>query len=349
MLKRAPLHSRKTRFSKPLLIIGVLCIVVSILTFGWVGYFYWHYKSAGSHLVNSYSKALKSTSSRTGTRSYRMCSSASASPVQVDSVAGILMIPSQSVTAPVQNGTSSSILSDAVGHDPTSSWPSPHGTSVFLAHDVSWFSGLPKLSDGAIINFSDSCWTYRYSVTGHSIVKASTNLYTTSWPSLYLVTCWPTNALYWTPYRYVIRTKLISIERTRVFATGSLPSVSTTKIVAKGATSADSLASNPTPLGYLKITGTPSSVFRNSTLSLTYVRLALSEFFLQEKSANLAPVEKVIRGANVSIDVSGVKLLSATVSDIVQTSKGEFYLKVYEQVSGSVLNSSPMRMIRVAS
>ncbi|MGA2531304.1 MAG: hypothetical protein ABSG36_19375, partial [Acidimicrobiales bacterium] len=52
----------------------------------------------------------------------------------------IISVPTLGLQAPVLQGLSDAVLSDAVGHDASSVWPGSKGISVLLAHDVSYFS-----------------------------------------------------------------------------------------------------------------------------------------------------------------------------------------------------------------
>ena len=61
------------------------------------------------------------------------------SDVKEGQLAGILSIPAIHLQAPVEEGTDDQELNVAVGHAPASVWPGLAGTSVFLAHDVSYF------------------------------------------------------------------------------------------------------------------------------------------------------------------------------------------------------------------
>ena len=119
-------------------------------------------------------------------------------------VAGLLEAPKISLTAPVQQGTSDAVLNVAVGHDASSVWPGTDGTAVFNAHDVSYFLNIDHLSAGDRLVYQTACNEYDFVVQGHAVVTAGSPVYNTPGPSVTLVTCWPTNALWFTPDRYVV-------------------------------------------------------------------------------------------------------------------------------------------------
>ena len=127
------------------------------------------------------------------------------SGVQPGQLAGILNIPAINLSAPVEEGTDDQELNVAVGHDPQSVWPGIDGASVFLAHDVSYFVHLNVLKPGDVITYTTACSTEQFRVDSQQIVKAGSPVLTTANPSMVLDTCWPPNALFFTPDRLLIR------------------------------------------------------------------------------------------------------------------------------------------------
>ncbi|WP_276961685.1 class D sortase, partial [Ferrimicrobium acidiphilum] len=242
-------HTRRNRRSRKqqyawYTIAGVF-FLASIVVLGWLGWFYWHDETGSARLMHAYRVGIKSEVVHDQPSS---CGGPLSAPIETAGVDGILSIPSLGVHAPVENGASTTVLSDAVGHDPASAWPNDSGTSVLFAHDVTWFSGIDGLVPGSKVMFQDSCWTYTYAVVAHRVVPQATELLTQAQPTLYLVTCWPTNALFYTPDRYVIQTRLVGVSRSRpTHLTSNSPS--TQSLYAQGVTAADSLANNPTPMG----------------------------------------------------------------------------------------------------
>jgi sortase A len=130
------------------------------------------------------------------------CQVAGVSPGQLS---GILSIPALNLSAPVEEGTDDQELNVAVGHDPQSVWPGVDGAAVFLAHDVSYFVHLNQLKPGDVITYRTACNTVKFQVSAQQVVPAGSTVSDTNAPSLVLDTCWPPNALFFTPDRLLIR------------------------------------------------------------------------------------------------------------------------------------------------
>ncbi|HVB92399.1 MAG TPA: class D sortase [Acidimicrobiales bacterium] len=124
---------------------------------------------------------------------------------QPGQLSGILSIPSLNLQAPVEEGTDDAELNVAVGHDPQSVWPGVDGAAVFLAHDVSYFVHLDRLRAGSVITYETACNTVKFVVTTQQIVRAGSAVTNTAEPSLVLDTCYPPNALFFTPDRLLVR------------------------------------------------------------------------------------------------------------------------------------------------
>ena len=212
---------------------------------------------------------------------------------------GLLEAPALGMVAPVLQGTGDSVLSDAVGHDPASAWPGQAGTTVLSAHDVTWFSRIAQLKPGNEIRYVTPCRTYTYRVTSHAIVTAGSLVYGGKTARLVLETCYPLDALFITSTRYLVYADLISSAPTHAMAVRpgrwSPPAVpAPAGLAAQGL----DLANNPAPLGTLRLTGSPSRAWRQSSAPLQFEAAALAEYFglirsaAQEKRAwwaDLAP------------------------------------------------------------
>ena len=125
--------------------------------------------------------------------------------IQPGQLSGILSIPALHLDAPVEEGTDDGELNVAVGHDAQSVWPGVHGAAVFLAHDVSYFVHLNELKPGDLITYATACNTVKFRVSSQQVVAAGSPVSNTADPSLVLDTCWPPNALFFTPDRLLIR------------------------------------------------------------------------------------------------------------------------------------------------
>lgn len=215
-------------------------------------------------------------------------------------LAGLLEIPALSLTAPVEQGESSAVLSSAVGHDPSSVWPGEDGTAVLAAHDVSYFSRIGSLRQGSRVLFVTPCRTVTFSVTGHRIVPSGSPVANSAAPSLVLDTCWPNNALWWTPDRELVTAREVGsapttpssagsrgvAPRTRAgagrghLAAGTPPAVPLAvpvppALAAQGLT----LDTNPTLLGTMQVVGQPAASFVQSPVPLGVEAAALTAWY----------------------------------------------------------------------
>jgi sortase A len=129
---------------------------------------------------------------------------------QTGQLSGILSIPSLNLKAPVEEGTDDAELNVAVGHDPQSVWPGVNGAAVFLAHDVSYFVHLNALKAGDVITYQTACNTVKFVVSSQQIVAAGSAVSNTTNASLVLDTCYPPNALFFTPKRLLVRATEVS-------------------------------------------------------------------------------------------------------------------------------------------
>ena len=126
------------------------------------------------------------------------------SDVKQGQLGGILSIPAIHLRAPVEQGTEDQELNVAVGHAPASVWPGLAGTSVFLAHDVSYFVHLNALKPGDVITYTTACNSWRYQVSDQQVVAAGSAVPNTTSATMVLDTCWPPNALFFTSQRLLV-------------------------------------------------------------------------------------------------------------------------------------------------
>jgi LPXTG-site transpeptidase (sortase) family protein len=205
------------------------------------------------------------------------------------SVAGILEIPKIALTAPVQQGTVDAVLNVAVGHDTASVWPGSNGTAVFNAHDVSYFLNIDHLKQGDQLIYETNCTAYDYEIQSHAIVTAGSPVYNTPGSSIAMITCWPTNALWFTPDRYVVTA--VEVSKRSLDAPASTPSTLTKDespptvnapeaLINQGL----SLTTNYVPMGSMTVDGTPSQKFTQSPGPLNMEFSALESYFGATKS-----------------------------------------------------------------
>lgn len=282
-----PRHQRRTLRFRPsardgLAGAGILAICAGIGIFAQIGAFYHHSSTAGRDLV-----------SQERTEIARTAASPRACQAPLDPVGGggqrpygLLEAPALGMVAPVLQGTGDSVLGEAVGHNPASAWPGQAGTTVLSAHDVTWFSRIAQLKPGDDIRYVTPCRTYLYKVTSHAIVDAGSPVYNTKVTRLVLDTCYPLDALFITSTRYLVYADLISSAPTHVMAArpGRWPPPAVpapARLVRQGI----DLAHNPAPLGTLRVTGSPSRAWRQSSAPFQFEAAALTEYFGIVRSA----------------------------------------------------------------
>ena len=258
-------------------------------------------------------------------------------------------------------GTGDATLNDAVGHVPASVWPGRTGTSVFSAHNVTWFSRIDRLKPGDEIRYVTPCRTYTYRVTSHRVVPTGYPVYNTAAPSIVLDTCYPLDALYLTSTRYLVYATLATTSQASASHTPRPGSAHLT-IPAPKALAAQGLGldQNEGPLGILRLEGSPSPGWRQTNAPLEAEAAALTAYFGVIRSAeqgertwwaDLAPSVPVsaaaglwrggITGYDTPIDVTlrvqGDQALGATLTAVLTTSgsphPGTYYLIVTETVT----------------
>jgi sortase A len=204
---------------------------------------------------------------------------------QTGQLSGILSIPALNLTAPVEEGTDDAELNVAVGHDPDSVWPGVNGAAVFLAHDVSYFVHLNELKPGDVITYQTACNTVKFVVSQQQVVQAGSPVSNTSDPSLVLDTCYPPNALFFTPKRLLIRatevsaaTKGTSLHPGKALITAGRSVDYTTTAPAALQAQGLTLEQNEAPMGTMQLVNA-SVAFAQSPGPLSLEAAALEAYF----------------------------------------------------------------------
>jgi sortase A len=279
---------------------------------------------------------------------------------QPDGPRGLLEAPSLGLVAPVLDGTGDDVLAVAVGHVPASVWPGQPGTSVLSAHDVTWFSGLTRLRTGDQLRYVTPCTTYSFQVTSHAVVNAGSPVYNTAAGRLVLDTCYPLDALYFTPTRYLVYAVLTGSAATQpaVAAPANWP-VPDVPVPAELANQGLSLNQNYAPLGTLSITGDAEPAWQQSSAPMQLEAAGLTEYFGLLRSAAQdqagwwrdlapqAPMPTALTGATITgystrlritLDVTGSRPQGVTLTAVVTLSNGATRtLTVGETVTGGKL------------
>lgn len=347
-------------FRNAIRLIGLAAIVCGLVLLGIIPYFYWRSHTVGSRLLKTANQSIASVSS----------SSLASEPVAqtqktVDGLIGVLQIPKLGLSAPVVEGTGDSSLNVAVGHLSTSAMPGAVGTSLLAAHNASWFRHINQLEPGDEIEFTTKRGRYVFTVTNKQIVHVGTPLKNTAGPSLDLESCYPLDALYLTPYRYVVSAALKAQPTGGLVDLKSLEFTSGSRYIIdipacirrEGVT----LATNSLPMGTLTYTGNPSNSYVQSNaplqassdvvqlyLALLHALADKDNTAVQQLLSGLAdrtnplwgtPVNELRyrQGFDIQLAVEGTQLLSVSALTDVTDGQHVFTVRMTVSAAGSQL------------
>ena len=382
--RRAPrFHGRALRVRPSAHVVvagaGILAIGAGIAIAAQIGAFYHHSSTAGRDLVGQERRAIAKTAvsslacqgppGAAGIGVQRSPGGGSCGP----GPHGLLEVPALGMVAPVLQGTGDSVLSDAVGHDPASVWPGQAGTSVLSAHDVTWFSRIDRLKPGNEVRYVTPCRTYTYKVTSQAIVAAGSLVRGNKTARLVLETCWPLDALFITSTRYLVYADLTSAAPAHAMAArpGNWPPPAVPAPARLAAQGLD-LAHNQAPLGTLRLTGSPSRAWRQSSAPLQFEAAALAGYFGLVRSAaqarrawwaDLAPsvhataagplwggrLESYDSKLLITLHATGTRPVSANLAATVTVAgpggPGSYKLTVHEAVRAGKLHVTQVRLV----
>lgn len=183
---------------------------------------------------------------------------------------GVLAIPALHVVAPVEQGLSGSVLAVALGHDPSTPWPGAGVASLLAGHDVGYLSADTRLHPGDTLSYSLPCATLHYVVVGHAVTAPGQKVTLPPGGSLVLDSCWPTDALWFTPERYLVTARYVSTSGPsgRPVRPSALPALPTVPLPAGVAASQLTLVTNWWPMGTLHVAGRPAPSWTASQAAL---------------------------------------------------------------------------------
>jgi sortase A len=157
---------------------------------------------------------------------------------------------------------------------------------VLAAHDVTWFSQIDNLEPRSRIDIVAPCSTYEYTVTDHRIITTATPIYVSNTPSLVLITCYPLDALFLTPQRYIVNATLTSVkEKGSQPGLPQSPAIPTVPAPLALSRQGLDLAHNPAPMGSLTVTGQASAAWLQSTAPLGFGNAVVELYFAALRSA----------------------------------------------------------------
>jgi sortase A len=266
---------------------------------------------------------------------------------------GVLVIPALQVTAPVEQGLSDGVLAVALGHDPSTAWPAPGASTLVAGHDVGYLHADDRLRPGDAVDYEEPCATLHYTVTGHQVTQPGQRVPLPAGGGLVLDTCWPTDALWYTPQRYLVVARYVSTTTRagRHPAARATPAVPAVVLPAGLAATQLTLAANSWPMGTLTVKGAPSAAWTASQSSLTAEADALELLFGLRHGlaagdatwlAALAPgvaVPAWLDGApaaslDVTLTVRGGTVTGAALASSVQAAGGDQPFRVSIAVGG---------------
>jgi LPXTG-site transpeptidase (sortase) family protein len=201
--------------------------------------------------------------------------------------AGIVKIAALSLTAPVLPGLTDADLAVAAGHDPASPWPGQEGESILESHDVSFFSRISSLRNGDTVVWINHCNELKFKVVGHEILSPGDVIDPPAGGhGLALVTCYPTDALFYTSYRYVLLTTYVSAAKAQTAPGPVHVVVVHVKVPAPPALVAQGLKllGSGVLVGVLEETGDPSPGWLQGPAGIDLQNLALESYIGAEKA-----------------------------------------------------------------
>ena len=259
---------RKRQRTRYVRMAGWLLVAVGAVVLGRIPVFYIRSWWVGTHLARAALANLHTPDRAAGRRWPR-------------SVQSVLEIPALQLTAPVVQGIQTAQLNIAAGHLPTSVEPGQPGTSIVAAHNVTWFRHINRLKPGATIRVLTPHTTLVFRVATSRVVHVGTPVANTPNASLVLEACYPLNALYLTPYRYLVFANFTEAIHRSVKApaiplnTRYAPQGIPTPVKDQGLT----LATNDLPMGQLQIIGHPAAAWRQSNAPLNGADATTTLFF----------------------------------------------------------------------
>ena len=150
---------------------------------------------------------------------------------------------------------------------------------------MSYFVNLNALEPGDVITYATACNTVRFEVSGQQVVPAGSAVSNTTDPSLVLDTCWPPNALFFTPDRLLVRATEVGgghqghIACTRPRSSSRRwPGPTTPRRPRRARAQGLTLEQNEAPMGTMNLVR-PSQAFAQSPGPLSLEAAALETYF----------------------------------------------------------------------
>jgi len=283
---------------------GIVLVLAGLIVVGRIPYFYLRSRIQGTTLLH---RAEQSLAAPVSTTTFSQPSQSVSSTIGIvplapteglagvssASLIGYINIPSLALQAPLLQGTDDAVLNVGAGHLSASVMPGKSGTSVIAAHNATWFRHIDDLHPGDKVIVHTVAGQFTFSVTRSQVVKVGTPVTNTADSTLVLEACYPLDALYLTPYRYLVFGSWTATTPA-LHDTSAVPSVPDNAIhyhalvpnsvLQEGIT----LANNALPMGTLTYSGQPDLSYTQSTspLSASSTLLQLYLAWVQASGAN---------------------------------------------------------------
>lgn len=187
--------------------VAVACLLGAAAIGAHVGWYEHSARATAATLVHQ-AERRSGRAAQVAAATARPCVARPPSSPAAGRVRAVLSVPALGLTAPVMQGVSDDALDAGVGHVSASSWPDRGGTVVLAAHDVTFFTHVDRLRTGDRLVVTAPCRSWVYRVRSGRVVRQGTAIPDSPVPTLVLVTCWPTTALFYTDHRYVVTATL---------------------------------------------------------------------------------------------------------------------------------------------
>jgi sortase A len=275
-------HARRRRHLRRLAtVLSVAAIAAGLAIGAHVAWFYLRLHHQGGALVTQEKKLIHQAAQHP-TRSCPGPTNSASTPQ------GLLDAPSIGMEAPVLSGTGDAQLDVAVGHLSSSVWPGQPGASLMAAHDVSYFSRINDLARGSTVLFSTPCRTYVYKVFGSQVVHTGSPVYSDpSKSQIVLETCYPLNALFIAPQRYLVWADLSAVVSSGRPLAPPTPPPPPPQVPAPAelAQQGLGLSNNDVQLGGLELQGQPDPLWQQSPAPIADERAVIESYDAAVRSA----------------------------------------------------------------
>ena len=140
---------------------------------------------------------------------------------------------------------------------------------MIAAHNATWFRHIDQLKKGSAIEVKTDYGEFLFHVTGSKIVHTGEPVYNTPQQSIVLEACYPLNALYLTPYRYLVFAKMDETGKWKNTQQQSAATIYKAAIPQHLRSEGLTLSTNTLPMGTMKYTDQPSKVYTESPSPLS--------------------------------------------------------------------------------